>query len=403
MLCLIGLGDRALAAPNASAAVSYDEALRDAERAAPDLQIARMQEGVAKTEIGIAGIYPNPSIAAGTNTQTARLTGTLSVPLVVFGQRGAAIDAARAEQATVTLDTRVTANDVRQAAAKAFVAVWLAQGIAEARRESAAIQTGLESAVVQRVEVGSAPQIDALRVHAEKLRADAEVTVADADVDAAGTDLGRWIGQVDGAPVRARGEPRAPDPASDLVTLASRVDESALVKRAQSEVAAAEARADRERALVRPTIGVDLGFDAYDATLCSVPGCNPPVNLRGQLSFEVPLFNQRGPLIDREHALAEVARSRVHAAHVEATAALVAAYRIYQAATLARRTLADAVVPAAREAARSTEEAYSLGRAQLVAVLDAERSLVDAQVLALQAQAAQADAWIDVEHAMGTP
>ncbi|MEO8801529.1 MAG: TolC family protein, partial [Polyangiaceae bacterium] len=170
-----------------------------------------------------------------------------------------------------------------------------------------------------------------------------------------------------------------------------------------SDVLAAEARADRERAFVRPTIGVDLGVDAFDDTLCSVPGCRPPMNLRGQLSVEVPLLNRRGPLIDREVALANVARTRVQAAHTTQAAALVAAYRIYEGATAAHDTFANAVVPAAREAAKSTEEAYSLGRAQLIAVLDAERALVDAKVLALQAEAARANAWIDVEHALGTP
>jgi outer membrane protein TolC len=38
-----------------------------------------------------------------------------------------------------------------------------------------------------------------------------------------------------------------------------------------------------------------------------------------------------------------------------------------------------------------------------VAVLDAERSLVDARVSALAAQAARAVAWADVEHAVGSP
>jgi outer membrane protein TolC len=36
-------------------------------------------------------------------------------------------------------------------------------------------------------------------------------------------------------------------------------------------------------------------------------------------------------------------------------------------------------------------------------VLDAERALVDARVTALEAQAARASAWADVEHALGAP
>ena len=44
-----------------------------------------------------------------------------------------------------------------------------------------------------------------------------------------------------------------------------------------------------------------------------------------------------------------------------------------------------------------------LGRAQLVAVLDAERSLVDARLTTLDAQASRATAWSDIEHALGAP
>lgn len=383
--------------------MSYGDALDAARRAAPDLVIARAQEGVAKAEIGIAGTYPNPSIAAGTNTQTARLSGTLSVPLIVLGQRGAAIDAARADQATVMLDTRVAWNDVRQATAHAFVGLWLAQQVSLARRESDAIQTGLESAVKQRVEVGSAPELDALRVHAEKLRADADVTVADADATAAGAALGRWMGETQETSLRANGVPDVPSAPPTLASLEDRIDQGAPVERERAGVTAALARADRERALVRPAIGVDLGFDAFDQTLCAVPGCNPPTNYRGQLSFEVPIFNHRGSYVDRELALADVARARVRAAHTAQLAELVAAYRTFEAAVAAHKILADAVVPAAIVAAKSTEEAYALGRAQLIAVLDADRALVDAKVLSVEAAASEANAWIDVEHALGSP
>jgi outer membrane protein TolC len=60
-------------------------------------------------------------------------------------------------------------------------------------------------------------------------------------------------------------------------------------------------------------------------------------------------------------------------------------------------------VPAAQAAAKATEEAYVVGRTPLLAVLDAERALVDARVSALEAQAARAQAWAGVEHALGAP
>jgi cobalt-zinc-cadmium efflux system outer membrane protein len=386
------------AVADGEARVSFDQALLAARRASPELLVARARESVARAEVGVAGVYPNPSISGASNTQSAKISGTASIPLVILGQRGAAIDAARADEATVVLDTQVAWNNARQATERAYVALWLAEGIADARRESAAIEATLEASVIQRVEVGSAPQIDSLRVHAEKLRADADVLEATAQITVAGSELGRWMGVAYGSSLRANGAAVVPDAAPPLERLLARLDGATPIRREQSDVRAAEARANRERALVRPAMMLDLGFDALDPTIA-----NEATNYRAQLSVEVPLFNQRGAQIDRERALGGVARARVEAARALAAAELTAAYGTFEAASARQRTLADAVVPAARAAAEATEEAYALGRAPLVAVLDAERALVDTRVSALQAQAARTSAWADVEHALGAP
>ncbi|HEX8793948.1 MAG TPA: TolC family protein [Polyangiaceae bacterium] len=352
--------------------VTLDEVLREARLVAPDLVVARAQEQVAHAEVAVAGVYPNPSASVGTSTQAAKLSGTLSIPLVVLGQRGAAIDAAKADEATVKLDTQVAWNDIRQAAVRAYITLWLAEGVADARRQSAAIEATLEQSVIQRVQVGSAPELDALRVHAEKLRADDDVLEATAQVTASGSELGRWMGIHDGGGLRAGGNVEAPDVAPTLPLLLARLDGNASVRREQSDARAADARVDRERALVRPSLGLDVGADLWDPTLLP-PGATgtPPVNYRAALTFDIPLFNQRGGYIDREKAQGDVARARVQAARVQAAAELTAAYRTFEAATARQRTLVDAVVPASEAAAKATEEAYTLGRAQLVAVLDA--------------------------------
>jgi cobalt-zinc-cadmium efflux system outer membrane protein len=377
--------------------VSLDEALRAARLASPDLAVARAREAVAHAEVAVAGVYPNPSVSAASSTEAARISGTVSVPLVVLGQRGAAMDAARADEATVLLDTRVSWNDARRATQRAYADLWEAEGVADARREAASIESALEASVVQRVEVGSAPQLDALRVHAEKLRADADVLEATAQVTAAASELGRWMGVGNGSALRAKAVPVVPETVPPLDALRARLETSALVRREQSDLRAAEARADRERALVRPAMMLDLGFDALDRTL------NNATSYRAQLSVEVPILQQRGAYIDRERALGEVARARVRAALALGAAELTAAYRTFEAATARQRTLTEAVEPASRAAAKATEEAYGLGRAPLIAVLDAERVLVETRVSGLQAQAARARAWAEVQHALGGP
>jgi outer membrane protein, heavy metal efflux system len=383
---------------------TYAGALERAARVAPDIAVARAGEAVAGTGIAIAGVLPNPSVSAGTTTQTAKLSLGLSVPLVVLGQRGAAIEAGSAELATTRVETEMVMSDVRAGAAHAFVALWRAQTDAAERDRAAAIARRLEDAVAGRVELGAAANVDGLRARAERLRADAEAKQAAQLVAAAGSDLSRWLGVPDDAPLRADGEPEVPSPPPPLHDLRARVVESPAVRRERADARAANARADRERALVRPTISVDLGLDAWDPTLCPGPPCNnPPINYRGALSVEVPILNQRGPYIQRELASASEARTREAAERARLTSGLTTAYRTFEAWTASAGALGESVVPAADAAAAATEESYALGRATLVAILDAEKARIEARLSWLEARARQADAWIEVEHALGTP
>ncbi|MBV9946122.1 MAG: TolC family protein, partial [Myxococcales bacterium] len=250
--------------------VSLDDALRAARTAGPELAVARAAESVAHAEVGVAGVYPNPTVSAATSTQTARASATVSIPLVILGQRGAAVDAARADEATVHWDTLVAWNDVRQSTAHAFSALWLAEGTAGARRDAAAIQARLESAVVARVEVGAAPQIDALRVHAERLRADADLLEATAQVTSAAAELGRWMGRADGEVLRASGDPLPAATGASLAALLARIEQNVRVQRERADVLAAGVHVERERALVRPSMTLDLGLDALDPTIDNV-------------------------------------------------------------------------------------------------------------------------------------
>ena len=382
------------ASASAQARVSYLQALALSKQRAPGVAVARATESVAEADSRAGGLYPNPTLSAGSSTQTARLSVGASLPLLILGQRGAALDAGRAELAVAKLDTRASLADVRAATGHAFVALWLAERTANARAEAAAISHKLESAVEGRVELGSAPEIERLRANAETLRADLDSRAAADFVDAASTELAAWIGADFDQSLRVADDPPVPTQVPALEALRGQVAENPGVLRATAEVRASEARAASERAQVRPLMTLDVGADLYDPTL-------PATNYRAQLAFEMPIFSQRGPLIEREQRRAAVARSQASAEHVRLSSALIVAYRLFGALTQQARTLADGVVPAAVAAARATEESYTLGRAPLVAVLDAERARIDAQLSLIESQAARANAWLDVELALG--
>ena len=359
------------------------------------MAVARATQGVAEADSRTTGIYPNPTLSAGTSTQAARLSVGASLPLVVLGQRGAALDAGRAEYAVAKLDTQVSLADVRSAAGHAFVALWLAEHTARARAEAALLSRKLEAAVLGRVELGSAPQLEGLRAHAERLRADVDARAAADLVEASAAELAVWIGARFDDSLRVSGDPEVPLQVPELAELWPRLSASPSVQRGLAEARASEARLASERAQLRPLMTLDFGADFADPTL---PGVN---NYRAQLGFEVPLLNQRGPLIEREERRAWAARAQTEAERVRLGSELIIAYRTFGALTQQAQTLADGVVPAALAAAQATEESYSLGRAPLVAVLDADRARIDAQLTLIESQSARANAWINVERALG--
>jgi cobalt-zinc-cadmium efflux system outer membrane protein len=394
------LGAQALAA---EVPISYQQALEHAGRLSPDIAAARAREAAARAEVGIAGVLPNPSISAGTSTQAAKLSLGVSLPLVVFGQRAASVEASRADLVTTRVETEIAAADVRAAAGHAYVSLWRAQGIAEEQARAAAVARDLDEAVAGRVELGAAASVDGLRSHAERLRADASAQQASQLVAAAGSELGRWLGVDDGAALRAIDAPPVPSQPPALADLRSSVEGSPSLRRERADETAAEARAARERSLVRPILLVDLGMDAWDPTLCPNGPCNnPPVNYRGGLGLEVPLLAQRGYYVERERANAAAARSRETADRLRLVSAVTSAFRTFEAWTANARALADGVVPAAGAAAAAARESYGLGRAPLVAVLDAEKARIEAALSLIDSRAQRADAWIEVEHAVGT-
>ena len=373
--------------------IGYAEALASARVHAPTLAIARGREAVASADARAVGPYPNPVVSAGTSAQTARMSFGATIPLVIFGQISAATRAGRAEAETVAVDSEVAANEVRAGVAHAFVGLWLAERTWEARADAAGVTRRLEDAVRGRVEVGSAPELEVLRARAERLRADADARAASDFISAAAADLSRWIGPPSTA-LRADGEPSIPAEPPAFNVLAAKVPNAPSVRREQSDAHAAEARADRERALVRPALILDVGVDLYDPTL-------PAPNYRGQLGLEVPLFSQRAWLIERETRSANVARLRARGEATTRLSDLSVAYETFVALTHRLKALEDGVVPAAEAAAKATEESYTLGRATLVAVLDSERARIDARLSLLETKAARANGWIDIERATG--
>jgi len=376
--------------------LTEEAAVAAAHLYSPDVAVSRSRERIAAAEIDVAGTYPNPTVYGASSTQAARLSAGAMLPLLIFGQRGLAMDAARADADTTRTETLMAWVDARWATERAFVELWRSERALAARKDASALVVKLDAAVTGRAEVGSGPQIDALRAHAERLSVEADAMAASAQVRVAAAALARWTGDPPDVDLHVDGNPSTPDAPPPLATLLTQLSASVHVKREFDDARASRMRASRERGLNRPLMLLDLGADAFDSSL-------PATNLRAQLAIEVPLFNQRGGFIDRERANEDVAMSRQRAVLARVSSELVGAYRSYEAATDREKVLTEAVLPASEASVHAMQDAYDLGRSALLALLDAQRALLITRVDAIEATATRAAAWADVQHALGSP
>jgi len=369
----------------------------------PELAALAADLGAVRARLGGAElpVQSNPELSAGAGPRrdgvahSTDVEVSLSQRIEVFGQRGARIDAARAEREAA--EKRLASRRVAVAAEvrSAFARVLAADQLVALAREDQAVARDAVRAVERRFELGGVSQLDVNAARAEGGRAARAVAVATRRAAAARAELRTLLGSDPGAPLELAGELPRPAGATSLDAdalgrraLESRADLAA----ARHELAAAEAeqRVAAREALPVPAIGARYSREeGADIVL-------------GTLTFDLPLFNRN----QAERGVASARRAR-------AVAELAAAERRVREDVF----LAVARVDTAREAALAFEgdalagaeanvmlatRAYEAGKIGLAELLLIRRSAVEARRDHLEALEELADAEATLARAVGS-
>ena len=207
--------------------------------------------------------------------------------------------------------------------------------------------------------------------------------------------LNRLLGRVLGAPVQPADSLTVPPPVAaleelEVLAMARRPELAAM----RAEQAGARAARQLAQQYFLPDIGVSVSrVNVY----------GEPRGFSTAVGIGIPLFawqHQRGEVAEAAHRQLELA-----AAYEDVAAQVGEDLRnAYATATTGRRQvvyLRDQLLPAAREEYRAVTASYSLGGASALEVLDAQRTLLDAQTQYSAALAAVTDAMADLERATG--
>ncbi len=362
----------------------------------PDLRAAAFEVRAREGETYQAARAPNPELEAGaaefggtggrSGLGGAEIEAGLAQRIELGGDRraraavaarGAELGAWEFEAARLDLITQV-----HQAFAS-VLAVETRLALAEEQRD---IARRFADAVDRRAEAGAVSRLEAT--------AEAAFGRASRSLDAARARLAPLLGvPVDGLDVAGDLDRLGVVPPFErlLPFLAFNPD----VARYRTALAQAEAQVALERARRIPDPTLRAGVTYFNEV-------NEGAVTAG-ISIPIPFF-------DTNRGAIQAARSRVSGTVAEAEAALLRverdlaeAYGTYAASTAAAQTLRDDALPNARAAFEGIETGYREGEYDLLAVLDAQRALVETQNALADALADAAQARAAVERLVATP
>jgi cobalt-zinc-cadmium efflux system outer membrane protein len=244
---------------------------------------------------------------------------------------------------------------------------------------------------------GTVAKIDVIKAKVEVAQAQNQLIANERDVANARAALNRLIGRLLGAPLRIADSLAVPPPLPPLDSLVQR----ALAARPEVRSMAAQRRgASAATSLAKQYWLPDVSI-AFTRDFAA--GVDAPYTT--EIGFGIPLFFW-------QHRHGEVAESQHHEMELAAmsrdlTAQVVEEVRTAHAtASTALRQLLylrDELLPEAREAYHVASVSYGLGGSSVLEVLDAQRTLLDAESQYTDALAAANDARSQLELAVGAP
>lgn len=380
----------------ASGSLSLPEALSAAFAQNPELAAAGREIGIAEGERRQAGLIPNPELSwevEDTRRETRTTTVTLSQPLELGGKRGARIAVAGAGQAIAQLDLERQRNGLRADVVQAFHTALRAQTALELAQQSQALtERGLR--VVQgRVTAGQSSPVEATRAQVQLAQAQAQVRRAASQRSVAYQALARLTGSPVARFDRLLATDLSPGAAPAAEALLARVEQTAEWRLAAAQVERGEASLGSEKAQRIPDLTVSLGsqYSREDRERVNVVG----------LSMPLPLFdrNQGNVLVAARRA--DQARDLRNAVELRLRSETRSALSQWATAMQEVQAYDRTILPSAQQAVDTATRGFEMGKFAFLDVLDAQRTLIEARGLYLQALASATDARAQVERLYG--
>ena len=368
------------------------EALDRAAQHGPELIASGKALAVSEAGVRTAAAWPNPTFGVSYGPDEPKLFGTVDQKFPIFGQRGAAIDAARADVDAAKATLAAERLEAMVAVDCAYTALAAAVAQVDISLDAASLARQLVGKVKPRVDAHQEPELDLQQAQLAARRAEQDAVDRAAVVEGARARLAALLGLAVAPGV---------DPKDALLPMpalpAPSNEEPPQVRVSEATRVAAERKADRERAAIRPTPDVNvelerLGTDHGGPTVFGV---------RGTVAVDVPVFSQNGGNVAAQVAQADQASARANAARSHFEAERAAALARWRAAVARAQFEAAEDVPVAVRVRDLARGAQAQGQIPLLVLISAETDVSHSRAAAVDAEAAVWDARDDVLAAIG--
>lgn len=394
-LSLTAAGATAQPAP-ATGPLTFKGALDLAMSRNLGLEAARRQRAIREAAIRAARQIPNPDVSGEITRDTPHELLSFSMPIEVGGKRRRRVDLAKEELSLADVDVRAELRAVRREVRVAFYSLIASDQRLRIAESVVDIARRLREAAQTRFDTGAAPRL-------EVLQADLGVTRAETDVDLArstrAADQANLNAVLNLPPQQTTAVTGAlsddlPAVAYDqalTLALASNVDLISLDR----QIAVEQRRLELLRAerVPTPAFSVSGAFNSPgDYTFA--PGAG--------VSLTVPIFSRNQGEIAQSIATASQLSAQRDATRRDVENGVFGTVARIDANRRRVDAFTQRLVPTATNLESLAEESYRAGRTSVLAVLDAQRSLRDLSLEALQASLDLQTSLADLEELLGT-
>jgi cobalt-zinc-cadmium efflux system outer membrane protein len=369
----------------------------------PAVAAALEQVEQARARISQATALPDPTFEAtleeeknflSPDTSTSKDLGLgFTIPFPTKLKLGG--DVARSDFHATELSVEQLRQGIAAQASQAYDALLVAMREHDDLTQSRALAQDFLAKTEARLRAGSVPRIDVVKARVDVAQAENALIANERTLATSRAALNRVLGRPPGAPVEATDALDVPPPLPDLDTLIP------LAASARPEAQIVAEQQQGARAATR--LAKQFWFPDVALTLSRNHTAGDPAAYSTDVSATLPLFfwqHNKGQVAEAQHReleLQDTQRDVLAQVELEVRTAYVAADTTQRQALYLR----DELMPEAQEAYQIAAKTYGLGGSSALDLLDAKRTLLDAQNQLAEALGAANDARADLERAVG--